>query len=1086
MSVGIAGGIAKAFINSKLTILMMVALIVLGLVSAYLTPREEEPQIDVPIANIFLGFPGASPAEVTQQVVAPLERMIMNIDGVEYVYSTAMPSQAMLIVRYKVGLDVENSMVKLYEQLLKNMDKMPQGVMMPLIKVRGIDDVPVISYTLWSETLSDFELRKAAVELAAEIEVVPDVAETNIIGGRTEEIAVRLHPDKMETYGVDLLSLTQQLQAANHQLHSGSITNQNTEFTVRVGDFFNSVEDVANLIIGNGGGRPVYLKQVATVEQGPAEANQYVGFGYGPANDKDYQGMNPAVTLTVAKRKGTDAMRLSTEIEKKIETVKSAILPKEAHLELTRNYGETAAEKVSELLTHLAFAVISVTILVALSMGWRGGLVVFLSLPITFALTLFSYYVMDYTLNRITLFALVFVTGIIVDDSIIVAENMHRHFKMRKLPPLQAAIAAISEVGNPTILATFTVIVAVLPMIAVSGLMGPYMSPMPIGATLAMIFSLFAALIFTPWLAYRLMGNHHGHGEEQFNLENSWIYRTYNAILLPMLDKAWLRWSFLGFTTLLLFGSMLLVVFRIVPLKMLPFDNKNEFQVVIDMPEGSTLEKTYAATQELVAYLKNYPEVKSLQTYVGTSAPITFNGLVRHYDLRRGGNVADIQIVLSNKHDRKIQSHAIAKSIRSDLQQIGNKFGANVKIVEVPPGPPVMSTIVAEIYGPDAGVRARLAQDVSQALGKTEGVVDIDVQMEEDQKEYQLIVDKERAALEGIVPEQIVKSVYMALNGQSVAQLSSDNKKEPTRIVLRLSKDERTSIEDLSKLRILGRGGYMVAVSDLVDIQETTRPKSIYRKNQQEVVYVFADVAGRLESPAYAIIDADKSIQQIAIPAGYSLTQEFTAQPAHAEDYSLKWDGEWQITYEVFRDLGAAFAIALLGIYVLIVGWFQNFKTPIIMMISIPLSLVGIFIGHWLAGSFFTATSMIGMIALAGIMVRNGVLLIDFVNISLKEGTPLKQALVEAGAVRTTPIVLTAGAVIAGAFVILFDPIFQGLALSFLGGSLAATLLTLLVVPIVFYISERKKYEKTEAVQSIAQPEPEVEEEPNETNEENI
>lgn len=1065
MSVGLAGGIAKAFINSKLTILMMVGLMALGLISAWLTPREEEPQIDVPIANIFLGYPGATPAEVEQRVIAPLERILMNIKGVEYVYTTAMPSQAMFIVRYKVGLNVEESMVKLYEQVLKNLDKMPAGVTPPLIKVRGIDDVPAMSYTLWSDKYDDAELRKMAAELVAEIKAVPDVAEVTILGGRTEQVAVRLRPDRMAALGVDLLQVSQQVQAANQQLHTGTFTSENTEYTVRTGDFLTSAEEVGDLIVGVNQGQPVYLRQVADVSQRPETPTQYVSFGYGKASGKTYGSMNPAVTIAIAKRQGTDAMRLSTKIEEKVARVHTSILPNEVHLEVTRNYGETAAEKVSELLLHLFWAVVSVTILVTLSMGWRGGLVVFLSLPVTFALTLFAYYVLDYTLNRITLFALVFVTGIIVDDSIIVAENMHRHFKMKRLPPLQAAIAAVSEVGNPTILATLTVIVAVLPMVAVSGLMGPYMSPMPIGASFAMMFSLFAALIFTPWLAYRFMAGH-GHGDEKekeagSDLRKSWIYKLYERVLGPMLDKPVLRWGFLGFTTVLLLASMLLIVYRVVPLKMLPFDNKNEFQVLIDMPEGSSLEKTNAVARELAAFLDDHEEVVSLQAYVGNSAPITFNGLVRHYDLRRQANMADIQVVLTPKHDRSVQSHAIAKSLRPKLQELGKPYGANVKLIEVPPGPPVMSTIVAEIYGPDRKERLRIAQDVANALAKTEGVVDVDIQSEADQIEYQLVVDKEKAALHGVSPQQVVQASYMALSGHTVSLLSSETSREPIAINVRLAESDRTTVRDLGQLRVGSQRGYMVPVADLVQVHERIRPKSITRKNQQEVVYVMADVAGRLESPAYAMVDADAFLQQISLPEGYSLTQEWTSQPTHSEDYILKWDGEWQITYEVFRDLGGAFAIALLGIYVLIVGWFQDFKTPLIMMVSIPLSLVGILVAHWLAGSFFTATSMIGMIALAGIMVRNGVLLIDFVNIRLAEGVPLKQALIEAGAVRTTPIVLTAGAVIVGAFVILFDPIFQGLALSFLGGAIAATLLTLIVVPIVYYIAERKKHEAT-------------------------
>lgn len=1058
METGIAGGIARAFINSKLTILLMVGLVVLGILSAMMTPREEEPQIDVPIANIFVGFPGASPAEIEQKVVAPLERIIMNIKGVEYVYSNSLNGMAMFIVRYEVGLNVEQSMVKLYEQLLKNMDKLPQGTTPPLVKIRGIDDVPMLSLTLFSETYSDAQLRAAANELMTEIGQIPDVADIRILGGRAREVSVVLQPDKMTANGVDVLQLSMAIQAMNQQMQSGNVVSGNRELAVITGNYLTSAEEIGKLVVGVNKNQPVYLSQVADISDRAEEASQYVSFGYGKASGKT-GGMNPAVTIAIAKRQGTDAMRLSEKILAKVDLLKGTLLPREVTVEITRNYGATAAEKVSELILHLFWAVASVTILVSLSMGWRGGLVVFLSVPITFALTLFAYYILDYTLNRITLFALVFVTGIIVDDSIIVAENMHRHFKLKKLPPLQAAIAAISEVGNPTILATFTVIVAVLPMVFVSGLMGPYMSPMPIGASLAMIFSLFAALMFTPWLAYRLMGNEpHDEHEKPFVLEETWIYRMYEKLLLPMLNSPKLAWTFLGSITVLLLSSMLLIVFRVVPLKMLPFDNKNEFQVLVDMPEGSTLEQTNAVTREIAAFLKNNDEVMSLQTYAGTSSPITFNGLVRHYDLRQGGNVGDIQVVLTPKHDRKIQSHDIAKAIRQPVQEIGKRHGANVKIIEVPPGPPVMSTIVAEIYGPDAQKRLEIAAQVKAVLEKAEGVVDVDWQVEEDQPEMMLEVNREKAALHGIAPQQIVHTVSMALYGQPVSTISSETAREAVPVRLRLKAEDKSSIEDIQRLTVMGRNGYSVPVSDLVSVTDRIRPKSISRKNQQQVVYIFADVAGRLESPAYAMLDVDAELKKIKLPDGYELHQEFSAQPFTTSEYSLKWDGEWQITYEVFRDLGGAFAIALIGIYVLIVGWFQDFKAPVVMMISIPLSLVGILVGHWWAGSFFTATSMIGMIALAGIMVRNGVLLIDFVNLRLEDGVELKKALIEAGAVRTTPIVLTAGAVIVGAFVILFDPIFQGLAISLLGGSIASTMLTLLVVPLVFYITEKKKH----------------------------
>jgi multidrug efflux pump subunit AcrB len=734
---------------------------------------------------------------------------------------------------------------------------------------------------------------------------------------------------------------------------------------------------------------------------------------------------------------------------------------------VTRNYGETASDKVGELLMHLLGAVLAVTLVVGLAMGWRGGLVVFLSVPITFALTLFVYYMFGYTLNRITLFALVFVTGIVVDDSIIIAENMHRHFKMRRLPFLQAALYSINEVGNPTILATFTVIASVLPMAFVSGLMGPYMSPMPIGASMAMLFSLLVALIITPWLAYRFFKSEESKPHNRakaYRLEETPIYRIYAATIRPMLESARKRWLFIGGVTVLLLASMFLFYFKLVAVKMLPFDNKNEFQVIVDMPEGTTLERTAAVTRELAAYLAEQPEVVTFQTYAGTAAPINFNGLVRHYDLRRGANVADIQVNLLGKDERDLQSHDIARRVRPALQAIAARYDANVKIAEVPPGPPVVSTLVAEIYGPDYETQRAVARQIRDLFESTDGVVDVDWMVEDDQIEYRLEIDKEKALLAGVAPQRIVDAVALALGGMDASTLYQERDAATVPITLRLARRDRTGPEDLKRLHVQSRNGTLTPVADLVTIREQTQDKAIYRKNQQRVIYVTGDVAGRLESPVYAIMDLQKKLQAIELPPGYSLSELYTRQPANEENYALKWDGEWHITYEVFRDLGIAFAVVLVIIYMLIVGWFQDLTVPFVLMVAIPLSLVGILVGHWLLGAFFTATSMIGMIALAGVMVRNSVLLIDFINLRLDEGAPLKQAVIEAGAVRTMPILLTAGTVVIGAVVILFDPIFQGLAISLMGGSLASTALTLLIVPLIYFMVQSRHYPEAPAL----------------------
>ena len=1063
MQQGISGKIAHFFINSKLTILLMVALMIIGTYSSFLIPREEEPQINVPMADVLVGYPGASPSEVESRVIKPLEKVIGNIKGVEHIHSMAMNGQAMMVVQFYVGENSEDSYVKLYDELMKHQNIFPQGVYQPLVKTRSIDDVPMLGLTLWSEKYDDFQLRQIAEEVTSEIEKVKDVAITKEIGGRTRELKVLLDKDKMAENGVDALSIMQMIQANNGSSQSGSFVQNDTEYLVTTGKFLSTSEDVENLVIGVNQQMPVYLKQVASIQDGPQTPKNYVSFGYGKANEKfaKHHSEYPAVTISIAKVKGADAMKISEKILERVEALKTNVIPSDVHVEVSRNYGETASHKVGELLLHLGVAIIAVTVLVMLAMGWRGGLVVFFSVPLTFALTLFSYYLLGYTLNRITLFALVFVVGIVVDDSIIIAENMHRHFKMKRLPFKQAAIYAINEVGNPTILATFTVIAAILPMAFVSGMMGPYMSPMPIGASIAMILSLFVALTVTPYLGYHLLHekDEQEHKEEQ-GLETSWIYRIYKKVEQPLLDNAVKRNLMFLVTGILLIGSVLMFFTKSVAVKMLPFDNKNEFQVVIDMPEGTTLERTAAVTKEIAQYLSTIPEVVDYQNYIGASAPITFNGLVRHYDMRGGSNMADIQVNLLHKEDRDLQSHDIAKVVRPQVQKIAKKYGANVKIVEVPPGPPVLSTLVAEVYGPDYQEQIKVAHQVKNILETTTDVVDADWMVEAPQVEYKLEVDKEKAMLNGIAPQQVVGNLTYLLREMPVSNLYDERSNNPVGIVLSLADQDKTSLQDIQNLKIKGSQGNVVPVSDLVKVKTDTLQNTIYRKDQKRVVYVLADMAGVLESPVYAILGMNEKLQKMELPKGYKINELYMEQPTSESDFTVKWDGEWQITLEVFRDLGAAFLVVIIVIYMLIVGWFQNFKTPIVMMVAIPLSLVGIVLGHWLLDAYFTATSFIGMIALAGVMVRNSVLLIDFIEIRLNEGIPIKQAIIEAGAVRTTPILLTTGAVVIGASIILFDPIFQGLAISLVAGAIVSTLLTLIVVPLIYYITERKKWEK--------------------------
>ena len=1067
---GIAGTIARGFINSKLTPLLMAAFLGIGLYSAWVTPKEEDPQIEVPMADIAVRYPGATPQEAERRVAEPLERLISNIEGVEYVYSTSMPGKVMVSARYLVGASPEQSMVKLYEELLKHMDEMPPGASMPLIKTRAVDDVPVLTLTLHSDDSSydNYQLRRIGDEMAMDLKKIDGVADVSVHGGRMRTVQVRLDPNRLAAYDLDPPAIAKQLKGANRQTDAGTFQSGDTSYMVETGGFLTSAEQVKNLVVGVHKGSPIYLKQVAEVSDGPGEPEKYVAFGYGEGHRAaattadsaavQARGLQPAVTIAVAKRSGQDAMTIAERALKKVDALEATLVPNEVTVTTTRNYGKSASDKVAELLFHLLVAIGAVTVIVSLAMGWRGGLVVFLSVPISFALTLFVYYFFGYTLNRITLFALIFVTGIVVDDSIIVAENMERHFQMKKMPKFQAAIAAINEVGNPTILATLTVIAAVLPMAFVSGLMGPYMSPMPIGASMAMTFSLIVALIITPYLAYRLIagGQEDEDEESDYDLEETIIYRVYAATIEPLLNSPWKRWAFIGGTMVLLLGSVSLFYFRVVTVKMLPYDDKDEFQVVVDMPEGTTLERTDAVLREMSAYLTDRPVVTDVQTYAGDAAPVNLNGLVRHYDLRSAPHQGDLQVNLQSAHHRDRQSHAIAKQMRGPLQAIGDKYGARVKIAEVPPGPPVRATLVAEIYGPNVQQQRDVARQVKQVFQKTEGVVDVDWRVEADQTKYTFDVNKEKAMRAGVSTARITRTMKMALSGRDVTQLRLPEEREPVDVNLRMGQSDRSGLADLKNLRVQSQGGAAVPIADLVTVKKSVREKHIDRKNQRRVIYVTGDVAGEIESPVYAMLDMQERLGEIETPKGYGFSQLYTDQPFVNDGYTLKWDGEWRITYKVFRDLGIAFAAVLLIIYLLIVGWFQDLTVPLVMMVAIPLSLIGIVLGHWILGAFFTATSMIGFIALAGIMVRNSVLLIDFVNLRRADDVPLRQAVIEAGAVRTRPILLTAGTVVIGAFVILFDPVFQGLAISLMGGAIASTALTLLIVPLIYFMVEKR------------------------------
>jgi multidrug efflux pump subunit AcrB len=1048
-SLGIAGRVARAWINSKLTPLVIGASLLVGAFSVLKLPREEEPQIIVPMIDIFVGMPGASAREVEERVTRPMEKLLWEIPGVEYIYSTSQPGGALAIVRFKVGQDEEKSIVKLNQKMFANFDLIPPGATPPLIKPRSIDDVPILALTFWSKRYGDYELRRVAAQVHDAVKQVNDVSEVKILGGQRRQVRVTLDENRLAAYNLSPIGVYGGIGLSNRRLPSGRFAAGNREYLLETGQFLRTPEDVRSVVVGVAGDKPIYLRDVAEVADGGEEPSQYVRFA-------DAGGFHPAVTLSISKRKGTNAIAVARDVLNRVETLKGRLIPADVEMTITRHYGETASEKSNELLFHMGIAVVSVSVLMWLTLGWRESWIVFTAVPVTLALTLTVFYLYGYTLNRITLFALIFSIGILVDDAIVVVENIVRHARLPAnagRPIAQVAVEAVDEVGNPTILATLTVVAAILPMAFVGGLMGPYMRPIPIGASAAMIFSLIVAFLVTPWAAIRMLkpaaAHAHGHGEDRAT-------RLYRLVMGKLLHVAPLRWGFLLMVTLLLVGSGALVYVGFVKVKMLPFDNKSEFQVIVDMPEGTTLEETARVTGELARAVMKHREVVNLQTYVGTASPYNFNGLVRHYYLRAGCNVADIQVNLVGKHDRDSQSHEIAKRVRVDLLPIARRFGANIKVAEVPPGPPVLQTLVAEIYGPAQEGRLSLARQVKDLFESTDGVVDVDWYVEDDQPKYRLLVDKQKAALNGISEDDIARTLQIASAGTPAGLLHDDKEKEDVAILLRLSRATRSDLERLAGIKIMGRNGRLVPVSQLVRSELVVEDKSIYHKNLMPVTYVTADVAGAMESPVYAILNLSPRIAKIKLPEGYAVEQYTARQPFEDSKYAMKWDGEWHITYEVFRDLGIAFAAVLVLIYVLVVGWFESFLTPLVIMAAIPFSLVGILPAHGLLHAFFTATSMIGFIAGAGIVVRNSIILVDFVELRLKEGMPLDQAVVDAGAVRFRPMMLTAAAVVVGSVVILFDPIFQGLAIALMAGEIASLALSRMTVPIVYYIVNRR------------------------------
>jgi multidrug efflux pump subunit AcrB len=1058
---GFAGRLAAAFIGSKLTPIGLVVSLLLGLLALYMLPREEEPQIKVPMIDVMVSMPGATPKEVEQRLAIPMEKLLYELPGVEYIYSTSMPGHCLLIARFFVGENFEKSIVSLNQKLQTNFDRIPHGVSQPLVKPHTIDDVPVLALTFHSKHYDHYTLRRLAGQVDDAIKSIAEVAETRLIGGTRRQVRVQFDPLLLAARNLSPAELIPRLQQANRQSHSGMLRAMNNELLLQTGTFLTSAEEAGKIVVGVYGGSPVYLHEVATVIDGPEEPQSYVLFG---SNRSD--NLEAAVTLSVAKRPGSNAVHVVETVLHKVENLKGSLIPQDIEVTVTRDYGETAAEKSNELLLHMGIAVFGVALLILFFLGWRESIIVMLAIPSTLSLTLLLFYLYGYTLNRITLFALIFSIGILVDDAIVVVENIVRHMRLpgnRGASLKDIAVGAVIEVGNPTILATWAVIAAILPMAFVGGLMGPYMRPIPIGASAAMVFSLLIAFSVTPWAAIRILRKPKATADSSENdpdhAPDDFFTRLYHRIMDPLLSHAGWRILFFVIIMVLLLAACSLVYFGQVKVKMLPFDNKSEFQIILDMPEGSPLEQTARVAAEMAAVVRREPEVINYQIYNGTASPYNFNGLVRHYFLRSGPNLADVQVNLKAKKDRSSQSHDIAKRVRPEIARIAAQYGATVAVAEVPPGPPVLQTLVAEIYGPNEQERLQLAKEVKKIFSGTEGVVDIDWYRDEDRSKLVLTVDKEKAALNGISEEEITRAVEIGLSGQSIDLFHQPRDKEEVDIILQLPQALRARIDNLLNIALRPETNPqtpLVPLRELVQVIEQPVDQPIYRKNLKPVIYVTGDVAGSAESPVYPILQMNQRLKKLDLAQFggtvgplkvYNLSQPFMES-----ELAMKWDGEWHITLEVFRDLGLAFCVVMVLIYMLMVGWFKDYITPLVVMAAIPFSLIGILPAHWGLSAFFTATSMIGFMAGAGIVVRNSIILVDFIELRISHGLPLAEAVVEAGAIRFRPMLLTALAVVIGASVILADPIFQGLAISLMFGEIASLLISRMAVPVLYYM----------------------------------
>ncbi len=1066
---GVAGRLAAAFIDSKLTPLFVLFALALGVLAVVVMPREEEPQIKVPMIDVFAALPGRSSVEVERQIVSPLEKVFWSIPGVEYVYSTSSPGRALVIVRFLVGEDPDRALVRVRAKLDSMAGEWPADAPPPLLKARSIDDVPVWALTLWSPTHDSATLRQIAAEVENELKTIPDVSDTALIGGLKREFRVELDPTRLSARGLSPGAVVGALGAANRRTGAGAIVAGDRQITVEAGGFLRSAEELGAVVVAESGGRPVHLSEVARVVDGPEEPSSYVTHG-----ERNGAGQHTAVTLAVSKRRGANAISVVHAIERKLEGLRPRLIAAGLRTTVTRDYGETAAEKSNDLLKHMGLATLSVALLMALALGRREAGVVLLAVPVTLALTLFVFSLLGYTLNRITLFALIFSIGILVDDAIVVVENIVRHLRMpssRGRSLAEVAIEATDEVGNPTILATFAVIAAIVPMGFVGGLMGPYMRPIPIGASAAMMFSLVVAFTVSPWATRRLFrrvpAETLGHGEGK----QGKLARLYRKAMAPLVSESGGRDRARFFLVIgaLLAAAMALVPLGVVVVKMLPFDNKNEFQLVVDFPEGTSLETTHRALSEMAAAVATLPEVTGTEVYAGTAAPYNFNGLVRHYFLRSAPHQGDVQVSLVSRKERGRSSHAIARAARPLAGEIARRYAARVKVAEVPPGPPVLETLVAEIYGPDDIGRREVARQVKEVFSRTEGVVDVDWYVESPRTKAVFRLDREKAGLAGIREADVASTLRLALGRDAAGEIQLPEVRERIPLVVTLPPERRNDLAALSSLQVPGADGRLVPLSEIGRFVEEPEETSLYHKNLKPVVYVTADVGGRKEAPVYAIAALEKGIAGIRVPGGYRIVTRTATAPFDTARYGLKWDGEWHVTYEVFRDLGLAFAAVLVLIYVLVVGWFRSFTVPLVIMAPIPLTLVGILPAHGLFGVFFTATSMIGFIAGAGIVVRNSIILVDFIELRRRQGMGLSEAVLNAGEVRFRPMLLTASAVVVGSAVMLLDPIFQGLAVSMMAGEVAATFLSRAAVPVLYYLLKHSE-EKRAAVGVAAGP----------------